>query len=260
MTNSTIKLSRQGPTIVVELNRPEKRNAITFQMMDEIEGVLGDANKDRDIRSIVFTGGDSFFSSGMDLNAMKDIGSPGAFTDYMDHWRQLNRAMEECSKVTIASIEGYCLTGGLEFALACDMRVAGEGASFAITSSKIGTVPGAGGSQRLPRLIGVSNALELLLTSEMFDTDWAYRTGLINRKVEKGKAMEATMNLAEILASKAPLSIRFMKRAVYGGMQMPLDEACEYEGFIVNTIYNSSDKLEGISAFLEKRPAKFTGE
>ena len=257
---STIELTKDGPAGILRFNRPEKRNAINFEMMHEIEDALAGLNDDATVRGIIFTGGDKFFSAGMDLNAVKELGSPKKFTDFMNHWRRLNKAQEDNAKPTIAAIEGFCFTGGLELALACDLRVASTNATFAITSAKIGTVAGAGGTQRLPRIVGISNALEMLFSADPFDAEHAYRIGLINKKVENGQALVEAKKLVDLYSRRAPLSLRFVKRAVYGGMQMPLSEAIEFESFIVNTIYTTSDKLEGISAFLEKRPAQFRGE
>jgi enoyl-CoA hydratase/carnithine racemase len=260
MAYSAIELGRDGAAAIIRFNRPEKRNAITFEMMHEIEDALAKLNDDPDVRGIIFTGGDKFFSAGVDLNVAKDLGSPKKFSDFMSHWRRLNKAQEDHTKPIIAAIEGFCFTGGLELALACDLRIAGKGSTFAITSSKIGTVAGAGGTQRLPRIVGISNALEMLFSADPFDADYAYRTGLINKLTDTGRALSAAKALVEVYAQRAPLSLRFVKRAVYAGMQMPLAEAIEFESFIVNTVYTTSDKLEGISAFLEKRPAKFRGE
>ena len=159
----------------------------------------------------------------------------------------------------IAAIEGFCLTGGLEFALACDLRVAGKGASFAITSARIGTVAGAGGTQRLPRLVGHSKALELLFAAEPIAAAEAHRIGLINRLVETGGALTSALELAELYATRAPLSLAFAKRAVHRGMQMDLTSALEFEAMLAATIYTTDDRREGISAFLEKRVANFTG-
>lgn len=260
MSYSTIQLAVEGPAAIIRLNRPEKRNAINFEMMDEIEGALAALNDDSKVSGIIFSGGDKFFSAGMDLNTAKHLGSPKKFNDFMQHWRRLNKAQEDNAKPIIAAIEGFCFTGGLELALACDLRVASRSAQFAITSSKIGTVAGAGGTQRLPRIVGIPNALEMLFSADPYDAEHAYRIGLVNKLTEVGKALEEAKKLVAVYSQRAPLSLRFVKRAVYGGMQMPLGEAIEFEGFIVNTIYTTNDKLEGISAFLEKRPAKFRGE
>ena len=259
MSYETLIISRDEGAGIIQLNRPHKRNAITFEMMDELERALSEFADDDATRAIVITGGESFFSSGMDLNALKDVGSPKEFTAYMSRWRQLNKAIETNARPVIAAIEGFCLTGGLELALACDLRVGAEGSSYTITSSKIGTVPGAGGTQRLPRIVGISNALDILFSADPIDAERAAAMGLINRRVPKGQALAAAKSLAAVYAQRAPLSLQFSKRAVYAGMQMPLAEALEFEGFLVNTIYVSNDKREGIVSFLEKRAPRFTG-
>jgi enoyl-CoA hydratase/carnithine racemase len=255
----TIEVSKAGPAAIIRFNRPAKRNAISFAMMDEIEEALRSLDTDAEVRGIIFTGGDAFFSSGVDLNAMKDMSSPAKFADYMTRWRRLNKSLETHSKPIIAAIEGFCLTGGLELALGCDLRVGAEGAQFTITSSKIGTVPGAGGTQRLPRLIGISNALDILFSANTIDARRAYEIGLLNRITAKGGALAEALAMVDVYAQRAPLSLQFCKRAVYAGMQMPLAEAIEFEGFVVNTIYTTNDKREGIESFLEKRPPRFTG-
>lgn len=259
MTYQTLLVTREEATGVIQLNRPNKRNAISFEMMDELESALTELAESNDTRAVVITGGDSFFSSGMDLNALKDVGSPKEFTAYMSRWRQLNKAIETNARPVIAAIEGFCFTGGLELALACDLRVGAEGSSYAITSSKIGTVPGAGGTQRLPRIVGIPNALDILFSAEPVDAQRALAMGLLNRLAPKGGALAVAKELASVYAQRAPLSLQFSKRAVYAGMQMPLAEAIEFEGFLVNAIYVSNDKREGMLSFLEKRPPQFTG-
>jgi enoyl-CoA hydratase/carnithine racemase len=179
---------------------------------------------------------------------------------YFQNLHRLNATLEGLSKPVIAAIEGFCMTGGCEMALACDLRVAGDGASFAITSARIGTVAGAGGTQRLPRIVGLANALDMLFSAEPIDTQEAYRIGLINRKTARGRALEQALAMAAVYAERAPLSLAFMKRAVRRGMQMDLPSGLDLETFIVTCIYGTKDKDEGISAFLEKRKAEFKGE
>ena len=260
MTYETITLERDGPAAILRLNRPHKRNAITFRMMDEVESALVGLQDDRGTRGIVITGDERAFSAGMDLNAMKDVISPSDFIDYMTRWRRLNATLENHKKPIVAAIEGYCLTGGFELALACDLRVGAAGSTYGITSSRIGTVPGAGGTQRLPRLVGVSNALDLLFSAEPVDAEQAYRLGLLNRLTAKGQALPTALSMVAVYADRAPLSLQFAKRAVHAGTQMPQNEAIEFEAFVVSTIYQSRDKQEGIAAFLEKRAARFTGD
>jgi len=180
-------------------------------------------------------------------------------TRYFKAWHRLTCALEALGKPVLAAIEGFCITGGCELALACDLRIAGAGASFAITSSRIGTVAGAGGTQRLPRLVGPANALALLFSAEPIDAAEAYRIGLVNRMVPAGEALAAAKALVGVYAERAPLGLAFAKRAVYRGLQMDLESGLEFETFLVTTIYGTADKQEGISAFLEKRKPSFTG-
>jgi enoyl-CoA hydratase/carnithine racemase len=235
------------------------RNDNPSENRDEIVAALNVANKDQRVRSIIITGGSNFFSAGADLTEVIKIRTASDGVDYFKKWQQLNNTLEEASKPVIAAIEGFCLTGGCELALACDIRVAGEGATFAITSSRIGTVAGAGGTQRLPRIIGLANALDLLFSAEAIDAGQAYRIGLINRIVQRGQALDTALSMAAIYAERAPLSLSFAKRAVYRGIQMDLASGIELERFITTTIYCTDDKQEGISAFLEKRKPRFCG-
>ena len=159
----------------------------------------------------------------------------------------------------IAAIEGFCMTGGCELALACDLRVAGAGATFGITSARIGTIAGAGGTQRLPRVVGLSNALAMLFSADPIDADEAFRIGLINRKTDKGGALDAARAIASTYAERAPLSLALTKKAVRQGMSMPLEQGFDLEMSLVSAIYGTQDKQEGISAFLEKRKPTFIG-
>jgi enoyl-CoA hydratase/carnithine racemase len=174
-------------------------------------------------------------------------------------WHRLNSTLEKLVKPAIAAIEGFCMTGGCEMALACDLRVAGQGASFAITSSRIGTAAGAGGTQRLPRIVGMANALELMFSAEPIDAAEAHRIGLVNRLVLAGSAVNEAQAMVAVYEKHAPLSLALIKRAVHQGIQMDLASGLELETLLVTTIYGTEDKNEGISAFLEKREASFKG-
>ena len=260
MNYATLEVKVEGPAAIVRLNRPDKRNAISFLMMDELEAALAALRNEGAVRGIIVTGGDSCFSSGMDLNALKDVISTGQFMDFMNRWRELNEVIENHPKPVIAAIEGYCLTGGFELALACDLRVGGEGSQYGITSARIGTVPGAGGTQRLPRIVGIANALDILFSADPIDAARALQIGILNRLTGRGEALAKAKEMVGVYADRAPLSLQFAKRAVYAGMQMPLADAIKFEAFVVNSVYQTSDKQEGIRAFLEKRPPRFTGQ
>jgi enoyl-CoA hydratase/carnithine racemase len=259
MATETIVVSRSEAAAVILLNRPDRRNAISLQMISEIVAALDEAERDPHVRTVILTGGTERFSAGADLNEALEVRSVPAALDFLGNLHRLNNRIEILDKPVIAAIEGFCMTGGLELALACDLRVAGEGASFAITSARIGTVPGAGGTQRLPRIVGKANALELLFAAEPIHCDEAHRIGLINRHTTRGGALDEALAMARVHAERAPLSLALSKRAVHRGLQSDIASGLELETFLVSSIYTTEDKQEGISAFLEKRKPQFRG-
>lgn len=259
MATETIVVSRSEAAAVIQLNRPARRNAISLLMMSEIVAALNEAECDPAVRTVIVTGGTQYFSAGADLNEALEVRSVPAAMDFLGNLHRLNNRIETLDKPVIAAIEGFCMTGGLELALACDLRVAGEGSSFAITSARIGTVAGAGGTQRLPRIVGKANALEMLFAAEPIGCAEAYRIGLINRCTDRGGALTEALAMARVHAERAPLSLALMKRAVHRGLQMDIESGLELETFLVASIYTTEDKQEGISAFLEKRKPQFRG-
>ena len=260
MDYTSIRTSRTGAALVLELHRKEKRNAFSAAMMEEIIAAVAAADADAAVRGIVIHGGPELFSAGADLNEALALGSVPQSVGYFGRWHRLCDALEGSTRPVIAAIEGHCLTGGLELALACDLRFAGEGSTFGITSSRIGTVPGGGGAQRLARLVGPSRALEMLFSAEFIDAAEAHRIGLVNRLVPQGGALARALQQVEVYAERAPLSLAWNKRAVHRGLQMDLRSALEYETFLVSGIFSTGDRTEGMSAFLQKRPAAFKGE
>jgi enoyl-CoA hydratase/carnithine racemase len=259
MAFETIRTEHDGSAFVITLNRPERRNAFSVQMMQEIAEACRQAEQEPSARAVIVTGGTEYFSAGADLNEAMAIKSTKAGVDYMTHWEQLNTCVERLGKPVLAAIEGFCMTGGWEFAMACDIRVASENASFALTSSRIGTVPGAGGTQRLPRQVGIGAALEILFSAEPINAKEAYRIGAVNRLTAPGESLQEAKAMVKVYEKRAPLSLAYTKRAVRAGMQMDLASAIEFERFLVTAVYGTVDKNEGIGAFLEKREAKFQG-
>jgi enoyl-CoA hydratase/carnithine racemase len=170
-----------------------------------------------------------------------------------------NSRIENARKPVIAAINGFCLTGGHEVALACDVRVAGETARFGITSSKIGSVAGAGGTQRLPRTIGMERAKDMLFSADFIDAETAERIGLISRVVAPDRVLDEALARVDAYAARAPLSVWYAKMAVNRGMQMALPPALEFERHLTASLFTTADRIEGISAFLEKRDANFKG-
>ena len=164
------------------------------------------------------------------------------------------------TRPVVAALNGYCLTGGLEVAMACDVRIAGQGSRFGITSAKIGSVAGAGGTQRLPRLVGEQWAKHLLFSCDFIDTDTALRIGLILEAMEPQAVLDRAVALVERYAEQAPLSVWYAKKAVNTGMQLAMADALKFERELTTVLWTTEDRIEGMSAFLEKRKAQFKGK
>ncbi len=258
MTYGTLLVAASGSACVVTLNRPERRNAINVQLMKELVDALHAAAADGNSRSVIITGGPDFFSSGRDLKEAAQS-SPAERDQARLAWRRVTDTIESLSLPIVAAIEGHCLTGGLELALACDLRVAAEGASFGITSSRLGTIPGFGGTQRLPRIIGVSRALEILFSGNSIDVEEAYRIGLINRKAAKGAALAEALAMVAVYEERAPLSLATMKQVIREGMGMELSAALDLEHRLGGKLAATADRSEGMAAFHEKRKPRFKG-
>lgn len=259
MNYETIKVEISAPAGIITLNRPEKYNALSQQLISEVVGAIEALDAMPDVRGIIIAGSDKFFSTGADLNdGIKIKTLPDTFR-YQQHQRKLTESVERASKPVVAAICGYCLTGGFELALACDIRVAGENAQFGITSAKIGSVAGLGGTQRLPRLVGPGRAKELLFTADFIDAKEADRIGLVNRVVPVADVLNEAKRIVSRCAERAPLSIWLMKRAVDVGMNGDLESALYFEGHCTALTFSTADRQEGWSAFLEKRTAKFRG-
>jgi enoyl-CoA hydratase/carnithine racemase len=258
MSYATLVVETHGSTRVIRMNRPDRKNAVSHEMMREFTAALLHAEVDADIRAVVVTGGPDYFSSGRDLKEASQS-SPEEREEAKASLRRLTDTIEGLKRPVVAAIEGHCLTGGLELALTCDLRVAGEGASFGITSSRLGTIPGFGGTQRLPRLVGVSRALDILFSANPIDVEEAYRIGLINRKAPKGGALAEALAMVEVYADRAPLSLATAKQVVRQGIELDLAAALDLEQRLGATLTNTSDRAEGMAAFLEKRRPRFQG-
>lgn len=259
MTDDILLVERVPPGVVLKLNRPAARNALSSELLDRIRAALLEAEQDPEIRGVVLTGNDKVFSAGADLKGAMQQETPLDVGRWLDHFTDLNRTIERLSIPVIAAINGHCMTGALEVALACDIRYAGTGATFAITSSRIGTVAGAGGTQRLPRAVGVQRAKDILMSGEVFGAEDAKAFGIVLDVLEPDAVVAHALSRIAAYAERAPLSVWFAKKAVNVGMQMDLDAAIELEQSMVAHLYATEDRDEGITAFLEKREAKFKG-
>jgi enoyl-CoA hydratase/carnithine racemase len=254
-----VLVERRETTALVTLNRPAKHNALSLVLLGRLQAILRELGEDVDVRVVILRGNDRCFSTGMDLDDLSGVKGVGDTQRVLGLVRDANAAIERCPKPVIAAIAGWCLTGGLEMALACDVRVAADTARFGITSARIGTVAGAGGTQRLPRLIGPGRAKEMLFSAEPIDAAEALRIGLVNRVVPAGQEVEASLEMARLWARRAPLSLWFAKSAVNVGLAMPLDAALAFEIGLTSQLFTTEDRAEGLRAFQEKREAEFRG-
>jgi enoyl-CoA hydratase/carnithine racemase len=259
MATDPVLVERREGAALLTLNRPEKHNALSLALLGRLQAILREAGEDAEVRVVIVRGNARCFSTGMDLDDLAGVRGVGDTQRVLGLVREANAAIERCPKPVIAAIAGWCLTGGLEMALACDVRVAAETARFGITSARIGTVAGAGGTQRLPRLIGPGRAKEMLFSAEPIDAAEALRIGLVNRVVPAGQEVEVALEMARLWARRAPLSLWFAKHAVNVGLTMPLEAALAFEIGLTAQLFTTEDRAEGLRAFQEKREAEFRG-
>lgn len=257
---------KKGHLRIITINRPEVRNALDIETSRELAQHFIDFRDDPEAWVAVLTGaGSESFCAGGDLKKMGQYyGSMTSLERRQD--REVNPGIGGITrnlplwKPIIAAINGHCLAGGLEIALACDIRIAESGATFGLTEVKWGIVPGAGGTQRLPRLIGISRALEMILTARRLDAGEALQWGLINQSVPTGQALSAAVDMAEKICKNGPLAVRAAKEAVIRGLDLPLDEGLRLEQFLAEPVRLSEDAKEGPRAFAEKRTPDFKGQ
>jgi len=260
MAAEPLLVERRESAALVTLNRPDKHNALSLDLLARLQALVRDLGEDASVRVIILRGNDRCFSTGLDLDDLAGVTSVGDTQRVLGIARDANAAIERCPKPVIAAIAGWCLTGGLELSLACDVRVAAETARFGITSARIGTVAGAGGTQRLPRLVGAGRAKELLFAAEPIEATEALRIGLVNRVVAAGQEVETALQMARLWARRAPLSLWFAKSAVNVGLTMPLEAALAYEMGLTAQLFTTEDRAEGLRAFRERREAEFRGQ
>ncbi len=261
----SIRVAREGHILVITLDRPEAHNALSRSMSQALCDAWRTLRDDPELRVAVLTGaGGRAFCAGADL---KELGAyyrsltPIERRERGEHEPGLGGITRNLDpgKPTIAAIDGHCLAGGLELALACDVRLATARSSFGLPEVKRGIIPGAGGTQRLPRCIPQALAMEMLLTGDAVDAETALRAGLVNRVVEPDQLLSEAMKLATRIAANAPLAVQAARTAALRGRHLPLDEGLRIEQLYAEPLRGTEDAQEGIAAFAEKRAPEFRG-
>jgi enoyl-CoA hydratase/carnithine racemase len=264
MDFQTILYETRDQIAFITLNRPDSLNAMNRQMTRELVDVCQQVEDDSGIRIAIFTGaGEKAFSAGMDLKERAET----SFSPIERRQQKLTnkiytqaRAVAAITKPTIAAIRGYCVGGGLEFALACDLRVAAEDAKLGLTEVRRGIIPGAGGTQRLTRAVGVTKAMEMCLTGDTVSGLEAKPLGLVNNAVPSADVLKAAEDLAGRILKGAPMSVAFIKEAIKKGVELPLEEGLRLEADLSALIGNTEDAKEGPRAFAEKRAPVWQGK
>lgn len=254
----TLLLERRERVAVITINRPQKLNALNIQTREEGAAALDELREDESVRVVVITGaGEKSFVAGADIAEFE--GRTAVSQREVMTARSLFTAVDTFPKPVIAMINGFCLGGGCELALSCDIRVAGENARFGQPEINLGIIPGGGGTQRLTRLVGEGKAMELILTGDMIDAQTAYTLGLVNMVVPAADLEARTLELAARIAEKSPIALRMAKEAVKAASRSNLDEGLRREVDLFALCFSSQDKDEGVRAFIEKRKPEFKG-
>jgi len=260
MTFDTILFEKKQQVAYVTVNRPKVLNALNSATIGELRAVFTQLKDDREVRVVILTGaGEKSFVAGADIGELQK-NNPVEAKEYTHRGQAVLDLIENLGKPVIACINGFALGGGCEIAMACTMRLASENAKLGQPEVKLGIIPGYGGSQRLPRLVGKGIAMQLLLTGEMITAPEAHRIGLVNEVVPAGQLIARAEAIAQAIIKNAPLAIQYCLEAVNHGMEMTLPEGLYLEATLFAVSCATEDKKEGTSAFLEKRAANFAGK
>jgi enoyl-CoA hydratase/carnithine racemase len=261
----TVIFEKRERIALITINRPEVRNAIDLETSKKLADVWTEFRDDNDLWVAIITGaGDAAFSSGADLKKIgqfyREMTSPQRrhFSETSPGIGGITRNLE-IFKPIIAAINGHCLAGGLEIALACDIRIASDNATFGLMETGWGIIPGAGGTQRLPRIVGTAKALEMILTAKRIDADEAKSIGLVSDVVSQAELIPKALNIAHKICEKGPLAVRAAKEAIVRGMDMGLSDGLRLEQFLAEPLRSTEDAMEGPAAFVQKRKPNFKG-
>jgi len=258
VSHETIRTERDGAVAVVTIDRPEKRNALNATVRRELMEAFDALADDDGVKVAVLRGaGEKAFVAGADVGEFAERSAAEQREVYRR--RRVYDAVADFPKPVIAAVHGYCLGGGSELALACDLRVADRTARFGQAEIRIGLIPGAGGTQRLARLVGPGQAMRIALTGDFVDAEEAHRIGLVEFLVDEGRHLEKATGIAERMARWSPVALRLVKKSIRAAQETPLSAGLEYEKELFLAAFASEDGREGVQAFMEKRDPEFRG-
>jgi enoyl-CoA hydratase len=256
--SETLKVETADGIRVLTIHRPEKLNALNDEVMAALDAAIDEARRDEAVGVVIVTGaGEKSFIAGADIGELSKL-SPLGGRDHSRKGQAVVAKLENLGKPVIAAVNGYALGGGCELALACTIRIASENARFGQPEVKLGIIPGYGGSQRLARIVGEGRAMQLCLTAEQIDAAEAHRIGLVNKVVPVGQALATAKEMAKAILANGPIACRLVLEAIRRGLEMPLSEGLVFESTLFGLCASTADMKEGMGAFLEKRPARFT--
>ena len=260
MNFENIILENKNAITYITVNRPKVLNALNMATMEELRAAFHDIKNDAAVRVVIFTGaGEKAFIAGADIGELAQQDAVSG-KEYTHRGQNVLNLIENLGKPVIACINGFALGGGCEIAMACTMRLASENAKLGQPEVKLGIIPGYGGTQRLPRLVGKGNAMQMVLSGEMITAEEAHRIGLVNEVVPPGELIPRAEAIAAKIIANAPLAVQYAMEAVHKGMEMTLNEGLYLEALLFAVACSSEDKAEGTKAFLEKRAPEFKGK
>jgi len=259
MPYNTVNYVEDEGIALITLNRPEAMNTLNNEMLDELESLLKRIEENDKLKVVIITGQEKCFCAGADVREVRKCTTLLEVHYFASKVQRVINFLEILPKPVIAALSGVVLGGGFEISLASDIRIAADNAIFGLPEINIGIIPGAGGTQRLPRIIGLTKAKELLFTGGIIKADEALRIGLLNKVVPLKDLLNEAKNMALMIAEKPPVAVKMAKMCLINGLQMNLSQALNYELRCVEFLFSTEDQKEGMNAFIEKRKPQFKG-